>query len=398
MIARIANTFLRAARSDKGIVALICFVLAITTYTSFQYDNVNNSLTYEDSDTRRLLQEMILADGSKQLKELLHMLDEFSPEELKELAEAIEVHRLMKDLDESEYLNRFHRHRIVFKDLYTECVFREDEPPQNGECYKMLAPEVKSKKAWFFFGDSQMGKYFNALDYPYIITSKKETDDLRCGFLDYVHLPRSEEWVYPQYNQGPAKFGRKNHFCSDVASAGNRRFESDSTEGSNFMELLTVDFASDVEQQTRYTNTTQETATLHVANQLQLRGLTYEDSVCVVNVGLHDQKLCESKSDSHCLVIYVTNVKVYLNLLYNVCGSIIWLSTTPVRDTHNPNYPQRNDRMEIMNEKIREVLAKFDNGYFVDVWERALGNTFVDNAHFTQDFYDNVAGLFSSLM
>lgn len=164
------------------------------------------------------------------------------------------------------------------------------------------------------------------------------------------------------------------------------------------MELLTVDFASDVEQQTRYTNTTQETATLHVANQLQLRGLTYEDSVCVVNVGLHDQKLCESKSDSHCLVIYVTNVKVYLNLLYNVCGSIIWLSTTPVRDTHNPNYPQRNDRMEIMNEKIREVMAKFDNGYFVDVWETALGNTFVDNAHFTPEFYDNVAALFSSLM
>lgn len=186
MIARIANAVLRAIRSEKGIVALTCFVLAITTYTSFQYDNINNSFTYEDSDTRRLLQEMILADGSKQLKELLHMLDEFSPEELKELAEAIEVHRLMKDLDESEYLNRFHRHRIVFKDLYNECVFRDDEPPQNGECYKMLAPEVKSKKAWFFFGDSQMGKYFNALDYPYIITSKKETDDLRWVSLGIV--------------------------------------------------------------------------------------------------------------------------------------------------------------------------------------------------------------------
>ena len=162
------------------------------------------------------------------------------------------------------------------------------------------------------------------------------------------------------------------------------------------MEFLVVDFASDVEQQSVYTKSTQETVTLHVANQLQLRGLTHDDSVCVVNTGLHDERLCNGKSDKRCIPEYSTNVKKYLNLLYKVCGSIIWISTTPVQE--NPMFPQNNARAVEMNKLVNETMAKHSNGYFVEISNAASQYNHVDNVHFEPEYYVGLGQLFSSLM
>jgi len=393
------------------------------------------------------------------------ILDDLNEEELAELSIRSELRVMLNRLPKEELLNRFRRERDYSVDEDLTCVHRlendggnneidiagsenqyenennevipinlennenpaattrlrklqessqSSEPPQYSltlpTCQNLLPALLpQNNRAWFFLGDSQMGKLVNHLakQYPHPMTAIRSARDRRCGFLDYCYLDKSPEWNKPKWNQGPTKYGLENPFCSDISSAGNRLMESvvvssdpntaEEHEDARFMEFLIVDYTSDVEQQSVFTETTQETAVLHMANQLQLRGLTYEDSVCVVNAGLHDEKICANFDEEHCIKIYQGNVRVYLNMLHHVCGNILWVSLTPVMESGNFSH-RRNVELVGMNEGARMALRKFENGVFLDVWEATGGFEHVDDAHFEEVYYQELAGLFANLM
>ncbi len=273
-----------------------------------------------------------------------------------------------------------------------------DSKNSTNDCVALLSPRVKRKKAWFFFGDSQMGFLFKSmkLKYPYTISETKESRHTRCDFLTYCNLPRATTWIPPSAHhqiQGPLEFGLRTPFCSDLSGHSNLKFSN----GSRFMEYLVVEFASDVEQQTPYGNTTQETALFYVKLQLGVNGLTREDSVCVVNTGVHDQQLCEGKSDAECLDMYATNVRWYLGVLRQGCGSVIWISTTSVAG--DPKYPQTNESLLEWNRVVNEELVpSYSEAFYVDVWNLSATSPRDGNIHFQPEYYDTLGNLFIGLM
>jgi len=368
----------------------------------FSLQEENEILGTNVGKVRHLLEEIDLVfDSKEELRNAWETLKALPPVERAARLRGIQVRTLMRKLPPNERLNRFGREVDPYNDEDLSCVHTPMDDPTKSECYQLLSPAIQSKQAWFFAGDSQMGKIFGEIQFPYQITTSRGPQDKRCGFLSYAGLPAAKhhERKFPSFFQGPSKYGREHDGCSDVKSVGARFIESALPNKTNhFMEIMTVDHASDTAQQTPYTSSTQETAALHFANQLQFRGMTFNDSVCIMNTGLHDQKLCVGKSHEHCLIIYHRNVVTYLNLMHNVCGAMVWISTTPVRDPGNPEYPQSNAMSQDMNMAAKEIMKRFKNGFFLDTWAVGMKSEFVDNAHFTRPYYVGIAELFASLM
>ncbi len=270
----------------------------------------------------------------------------------------------------------------------------------NDECLDMLSPHLKGKRAWHFMGDSQMGYTFLEIgnSYPYPKISNRVAPDERCGFLEYCGLQKRSEWDAQgaQQTQGPIHHGFQNHFCSDLSNFKNTMYSGDKN---NFIEYLAVEYASDVEQQTPTTNTTQQTTSLYLKNQLQQYNLTTDDRVCVVNAGIHDQNICWMiQDDKHCSNIYMKNVETYLKELDSVCGYIVWISITSC--SNDVRFPQDNRRSIEWNRGVESLMNRLypEKSFFVDVWEKSSNTTHVDNVHFEASYYREVASLFTSLV
>jgi len=255
----------------------------------------------------------------------------------------------------------------------------------------MLSPQLKSKPAWHFFGDSQMGFLFEALqiNYPRDISLVRRACCRRCGFLDCCGLDRASVWTPPNASltQGQVKHGLSNHFCSDLAGWLNTMVKSTSD---SFMEYMVIEYASDVEHQTPHTNTTQETAVLYLQNQ----NVSIHDNVCVANNGIHDQNACWNRDE--CL--YLDNVKTYFQLLDSVCGSIVWIGLSSVGG--DTRHSQRDEQGLEWNREIAKLLATSypQKAYFVDVWNLSLTSKRRDNVHLQYDYYKTVSAILTSLM
>ena len=248
------------------------------------------------------------------------------------------------------------------------------------------------------------------MEYPYEIHSTRTPDKVdqqiswgRCDVLNYYFLERSVNWTPPATNnaggsqvQGPAKYGLRKHYCNDASGTYNRQFATSST---NFMEYLSVEYASDVEHQSLITNTSQQSAIHYMKWQLDNLLMPKDDAVCVVNTGLHDQRLCPGlQNEDTCRDVYVTNVKSYLRLLNSTCGCILWISITSVRG--DGRQPQLNSRSIDWNERINETLASEypHTSYFIDVWNASLHGIRNSNIHFEPAYYQLLGKLFTSLM
>jgi len=272
----------------------------------------------------------------------------------------------------------------------------------NNECFDILSPHLKFKKAWHFMGDSQMGYTFKEIisTYPYRKISGRTAPDERCGFLEYCYLEKRREWDVQgaRLTQGPVLYGLSNHFCSDLSGFQNTMVEGDKN---NFIEYLAIEFASDVEQQTPTTNTTQQSASLYLRNQLHHYDLTIDDRVCVVNVGLHDQNICAVPAwlrKEQCGDLYMRNVETYLKELDSVCGYIVWISTTSCMNSRR--HAQRNGRSVDWNRFVESLLNRLypEKSFFVDVWGKSSNTTHLDNIHLEASYYEELASLFTSLM
>lgn len=176
-----------------------------------------------------------------------------------------------------------------------------------------------------------MGRLFRQIrkDYPHKGNISSIKSHGPCKFLEYVKMEPRGQWEHPNFVrlQGPVAKGLEKPFCSDLSSFSNQLIQTTRDEN-NLLEFLVIEYASDVEQQTPATNTTQETYGVYLNRQQEELGIARNKSACVVNTGLHDQKLANrgNQSDTY----YFENVKKYLEILDHVCGKIIWLSLTHV--------------------------------------------------------------------
>ena len=242
-----------------------------------------------------------------------------------------------------------------------------------------------------------MGFMHKALNYPHTINITRNAEG-RCGFLNYVKMERRQikTWKKPNSTQGPTAHGLDNPYCSDIAGFGNKMFQSD---GVNYMEYLVIEYAQDVANQTPETETTQETTALYLKKQLLNKNMTSDDNVCVINTGLHNQRLCHDNiTSSECEDVYLQNVAKYLKVLDSVCGNFVWIGISSVlgREPHI----QRNNVSMPWNEGVKSLgLRLFPTKYFyIDVWNASSTFPHRDNVHFQPPYYQGLAALFTRLM
>ncbi|GFH61556.1 hypothetical protein CTEN210_18032 [Chaetoceros tenuissimus] len=275
------------------------------------------------------------------------------------------------------------------------CIYNADQGKKNqqqSECYQLLSPHVQSKPIFHFFGDEQMGHLIRNLKYPfehYIVRK-----GFRCRFMEYIGIDRENitEWKKPNITQGPVAYGLQHPYCSDTA--GHKHLLIQATNRSNYMEFITIDFASDVSQQTLHTRTTQETAALYLKLQFVQNNVTKEENVCIMNTGRHDQELCKNfNSTYHCYEVYLFNVETYLTIFDNVCSHMIWIGINAIKESPLNKVSIR------WNHGVKELGNRlFPNFFYIDVWTSSTRYRFKDTTHFEPAYYEGLASIFTYLM
>lgn len=209
---------------------------------------------------------------------------------------------------------------------------------------------------------------------------------------------RKKIWTPPNPSllQGPIAHGLKNPYCTDLMGTLYRMASENRT---HFIEFLTVEFANDVEQQSEFGNTTQETISKYLSLQIKEKQIPKEQSVCVASAGLHDQILCpDLKSELKCLDLYLLNVRKYLKLLSAACGSIIWVSHTHVNETGD--FVQRNSRAKSWDAGVESLLEKGKSSkfFFLDILNFSSQFEHVDNIHFEAKYYNTMGSFWTQFL
>lgn len=266
------------------------------------------------------------------------------------------------------------------------------------DCFEKFSIHLRHKSSWHFFGDSQMIRTFGKIRYPRKVTGDKYSSN-RCGFLEYANIPQKKMWAPPNHSllQGPCRNGLENPFCSDLSGTLYRMTSENRT---HFIEFVTVEFANDVEQQSKYGKTTQETVSKYLSRQIKERRIPRQQSVCVANTGIHDQQLCgDLKMEEQCRDLYLLNVRNYLKHLSRACGNIVWVTLTHVAEIGG--YVQQNSRAKSWNAGVESLLQNMtvsSNFFFLDIFNFSSQANHTDNVHFNDTYYEAMGSFFSQFL
>jgi len=273
-----------------------------------------------------------------------------------------------------------------------------DSKDTNMQCRQVLGERLRSKPHWHFLGDSQMSTMVLALRnrFPYQITKTRGRPRLadRCALMGYLDVEKSDVWTPPdaKFLQGPEMYGLHNPFCSDMNGWGPYTIG----DGTKSVEFLNVEFAQDVEIQTKNTFTTQEAVALYLKNEKK------DDHVCVVNAGIHDQTLLKTPDVPKDQ--FVKNVQSYLKLLESVCGNLVWVGITEVQEINPERNLQRNSVSLKWNQQVYSMIVNTfpENCFIIDVWNESVAATFKgggrQNIHYDEPYYSDFASLFAGLL
>ena len=249
----------------------------------------------------------------------------------------------------------------------------------------------KDEQQVLFMGDSTMFRLWRearAFQNGEPLLSKIITTG-RCNWLRSFGIKPSKVWRKPNpKKEGPALYGLENPWCTDCSGCSSYvvfpkgKKLKQKILGTHFltMDYIAVEFARDVEMQSVYGNTTQET----LSRYLQLQFKTY--SVCVLNEGIHDQRLHGFMAED-----YVLNVMELLELFVPVCLNIIWIEMTAPRGDEDK--PQTKVITQEWNIALYSYLNnhRHPNVSLMRVFNQSLKAMHKDNVHMHQSWYEEMA-------
>ena len=254
------------------------------------------------------------------------------------------------------------------------------------ECSQMIISIVKHMglRGILFLGDSTMSylwKEAHKIEHRYPLPSKNIASS-RCDWLQSFGIKPSKVWRMPnRTREGPVAYGLDHHWCTDCSGCNTFMAVPKSNEDNKLlMDYIAVEFARDVEMQSVYGNTTQET----LSRYLQLEGKLY--SLCVINSGVHDMVISGLTTFD-----YILNVKEYLELVFPVCLHIVWIETTAPRG--DKGYRQTVAVTREWNSALNSLLKTYFHHRVsvVHVFEKSLKATHVDNIHLHVSWYRELA-------
>jgi hypothetical protein len=229
-----------------------------------------------------------------------------------------------------------------------------------------------------FAGDSQMGYLFNSFvelvrrNYSGPGVCKVVDKSSRCSHLEYFGLQRASTWIRPNFTglEGPIAHGLENFWCSDLGCHVSQRKSCDLPMNHSLdIEMLVIEFALDVEQQSTRYNTTQENAHFYLQKSKPM------STALVLNVGVHDlilaerhfavnlKKLNASEMLRFCSFVgdkYEANLLWYLGLIKAMIPRlpVLILATSPVQNE------ERNALVEELNKRASSVARRSGFPFF----------------------------------
>lgn len=247
-------------------------------------------------------------------------------------------------------------------------------PKNDLECMRLIRPlmNVSSDRRSLFLGDSTVWRMW--LNVPRRGSSFIRTG--RCDWLQSFGINRNAVWKPPPPDAGPVLYGLEHHWCTDCSGCNSQFFTGAGATNS----YIAVEFAKDVEMQSVFGNTTQETLIHFLKTQPK-------HDVCVVNSGIHDQAIVNLTTTQ-----YVANVRAYLNALRTVCDLLVWVETT-APDTDDR--PQKMSKTSVWNHAVNTmILRDFPDIYIVGVEAASVHWHHTDNVHLDSIWYRTLAKLF----
>ena len=261
------------------------------------------------------------------------------------------------------------------------------------KCSQMITSMVKNidEQQVLFMGDSTMHMLYEearALQSGEL-PSSKIIKTYRCHRLKAFGIKPAKVWNKPNpKKEGPLKYGLSHPGCTDcngcntyvVIPKGRPLKQTVLSTSFLSMDYIALDFARDVEMQSVLGNTTQET----LSRYLQLEHKTY--SLCVLNIGLHDQVIRGFTAKD-----YVLNVKQLLELFVPVCLHIVWIEMTAPKG--NKRYRQRIDKTQDWNIELKSYLDTHPrlNVSMMRVFKKSLQVAHNDNVHLHNSWYKEMA-------
>jgi hypothetical protein len=152
---------------------------------------------------------------------------------------------------------------------------------------------------------------------------------------------------------------------------------------------VSVEFARDVEIQSEEYTTTQENVAKYIERDWNIGAMIadFGRPICVVGTGFHDVAIIPKIQ----LVVYLENVRWYLDLLSPVCDHVVWVSNTcPATDEH----PQKREQTNEWNLAVRDLLMERDHTSFIDVFAASIEFEHKDNLHMSNNWYDLLGKMF----
>jgi hypothetical protein len=304
---------------------------------------------------------------------------------------------------------------------------------------------------------------------PYKMTSPPSIVKMargRCDGLPYLNFAPAAQWFPPNISLGEGPI--KHHpYCTEAMSS-NRRLQVEceeqvevetatSTVGATMntttntrtntntntntnntnrlviqLKLLTVEYALDVELPTLQTRTTHETIALYLEREKRTRQSLSrssshdtkenyntnnnknedddydDDSVCIVNTGVHDPKLYPYMTPQ----LFAINVERYLRLIHPHCGTLIWLGIAAVSNRPRMRR-QRNEILVLMDDEVNRWLDRYSSSrntnsnqnqnrrpiLRIDVWNKSLTCPHKDHVHLSPPhYYTPLASLIATFL
>jgi len=201
-----------------------------------------------------------------------------------------------------------------------------------------------------------------------------------CDWMDIFNVARAIHWNVPNnIDEGPLDVGEDSHWCTICRNCSESEvfLQNSDQRGCVVQNYIAVDYTKDVEMQSIYANTTQETVSRYIDIQLP-----YHD-VCIMSTGINDMKLTYMSLEK-----YVNNVEWFISLILPLCKrGIIW-----VEMSSSDNGAQRQKALS-WNREIASMVAnrnkdKFDNK--VRVLRVMDDLSYLDNTYMTLGWYERL--------
>ena len=139
-----------------------------------------------------------------------------------------------------------------------------------------------------------------------------------CDWMDIFNIPRASYWNVPRkFDEGPLDIDEDSRWCTKCKNCSESEvfLQNSNQNGCIIQNYIVTDYTKDLEMQSTYANTTQETISKYLDTKLP------NHDVCVMSTGTNDMKLDYMSPEK-----YVNNVEWFISLMLPLCKrGVIWV-------------------------------------------------------------------------